>query len=122
MGRTLVTRPVEVRVEGGSLVDFLNPRFVEEVRRTFPNVKFALLRIAIPREPAPEAPTSSQSSSAKGRRAESRPRYEPVAIGHYAPDHDEKRILTLDCEDPETLEAVERIVSSVLPAEKKDEH
>lgn len=116
MARSLVTRAVEVRVSDASLSTLLNQKFVEEFRRAFPGAKFALLRIAVPRQPEEEAAKQRPPSggTSKAESPKKRPRYEAISIGHYAPDHDEKRILTLDCEDPDTLEAVERVLSAFV--------
>ncbi|MCW6166879.1 MAG: hypothetical protein LVQ64_00290 [Thermoplasmatales archaeon] len=111
MTRTLVARPTEVRIEDSLLTQFLNPQFVADFRKAFPGAKFVVLRIAVEVGDKEGGTEERQTSSAQSK-SKKKARLEPITIGHYAPDHEEKRVLTLECENPETLEAVERIIAN----------
>lgn len=112
MARVLVTRAIEVRIEDSLLTQFLNRQFVTDFRKAFPGAKFVVLRIAVER-PETEGDSKKEGATSAPAKTKKKPRLEPVNIGHYAPDHEEKRILTVECEDPETLEAVERVIASL---------
>lgn len=111
MARQLVRRPIEVQIEDSLLTQLLNPEFITEFRKVFPGSKFGLLRIAIPKQEK----GASAGPAPKQPKEKTRPPLELVTVFHAERDHDEKRILTVAAEDPETLEAIERILAN-LPA------
>jgi hypothetical protein len=112
MPRTLPARAVGARIEGVALTQALSKEFVAEFARAFPGARFIILRIGVPKGKATETPEKPAAPGGKSK-AKVIEEYEFVSIGHFRQEHADQHVLTVTCEDPETLEAIERILANL---------
>lgn len=98
--------PVQVRVKGFAVRGFLAERFLESLTHEFPDAKFITVRFVLPVNAQKKSPESASSTD----------KFELVTLGHYAREHADEDLLTIDCDSPETLKRMERVLQHLSEA------
>ena len=98
--------PVEARVQGIPVSKLLSKDFLALMSKEFENARFITLRFVISTKPVPKAESNTKADDVPSP-AE---KLELVTLGHYAKEHLDEAILTIDCDLPDTLRKVERVL------------
>ncbi len=88
------SQPVAVRMKGLRLVHILDTKFVGRLEKEIPGVRQAHIYMKIP--------TDSEDK-----------KFENVVLGHKNKEHEDEGILTVDCDEPETLKKFVRVLGSI---------
>lgn len=86
--------PVAARMKGLRLVHILDTKFVGRLEKEFPGVRQSHIYMRIPKD-------------SEGKK------FENVILGHKSKEHEGEGILTVDCDEPETLQKFVRVLESV---------
>lgn len=88
-----IIKPVEVRIEGVKLTQFLNEQFVEMLEKNVPNIKFQHICFYIMEEKDGKEKV-----------------VEKLFMGHEKPEDENNKILNVNSTYPETLEKLLKVI------------
>ena len=86
---------VQVRIKGVSTAKLLDDRFVALLRKEFPQIRYGPFHFYLPYE-----------SNGK--------KFESILLGYLDPDHEDKLLFTIDCDEPETLQRLSRLIEQFV--------
>ncbi len=86
--------PVAARMKGLRLVHMLDTEFVGRLEKEIPGIRHSHLYMRIPKD-------------SEGKK------FEGVVLGHKSKEHEGEGILTVDCDEPETLQKFVRVLGSI---------
>lgn len=96
-------KPVQVQVKGLHLADLVNPDFQKALKEAYPGALDVALLINIP-------VVGGTEKSEK---------FDHIRIGHFSKEHQEQSILTIDCDKPETLATIQRLLTAFFSREQR---
>ncbi len=85
------SQPIQVLLEGINVKSFLDEKFIGLLEKSFPNVAFQHVCVFVHNDEDKER----------------------IYFGHHSPEHNEKNILMVDTDRPETLEKALQIIKSL---------
>ncbi|MDE1821355.1 MAG: hypothetical protein KGI98_10995 [Euryarchaeota archaeon] len=87
-------KPTEVRIEGRHANSFVDSKVLGLLKKEFSDVSCHAIIFAVKRP-----------KEVKGEGKDS-PKIDHFTMGHYNQDHDEKNLLTVEAQDPESLQKI----------------